>query len=77
MRHKGNQSNAAPIKKVSLSRAGYPVILNGRKGGDNITPLRSPFEMAFSEERNASAWKACGAVPLTRKVLEDPYVRHE
>jgi len=48
-------------------------------GGYDYIPkatLKNAFERAFSEERNLSRWKKCGAVPLTRLPLQSKDVQH-
>jgi len=48
-------------------------------GMDPITGLRlsNSFEQAFLEKNNLSAWRKCGAIPLTRSALYLPGVRRE
>ncbi len=48
-------------------------------GDDPVTgiTLANSFEQAFNEKANKSAWRKCGAVPLTRSALNIPGVRRE
>jgi len=48
-------------------------------GTDSITGvvLEDSFNKAFLQSGCLSAWNKCGAVPLTRKPLEDEGIRHE
>ena len=39
--------------------------------------LPDAYGIAFSREQCLSCWRKVGAVPLTRKCLESPQVRHE
>jgi len=64
---------------TTLDRTYYSVLLSGRpadpsKGTREIPPI---FERSFSIERNLQSWAKCGAVPLTRCILQHRSVRHE
>jgi hypothetical protein len=39
--------------------------------------LRDSFLEAFSTQRNLSAWRKCGAVPLTQRPMDSTHVCHE
>jgi len=62
-----------------LDRSYYSILLSGRpadpaKGTKEIPPI---FDISFSIERNLKSWAKCGAVPLTRCILQHRSVRHE
>ena len=64
------ESTHAPKSICSLNRSDLPVIINGRPATNDLPQIPSPFLNAFSHTQNVNAWKICGAVPLTRSVLE-------
>ena len=53
------------------------LLVFGRKGTNQLVHLRNCFEESFSKERCLGSWSKCGAVPLTRSVLQSRHVRHE
>jgi hypothetical protein len=64
---------------TTLDQSYYSVLLSGRppdpiKGTKEIPPI---FELSFSVDRNLKSWAKCGAVPLTRCILQHRSVRHE
>ena len=63
-------------QQKGLSINDVPLLVFGREK-DGCVLLKSAFESSFSRESCLSAWKDCGAVPLTRAALSSPKVRHE
>jgi hypothetical protein len=68
-----------PKKLPQLDPSHYGIILSGPAADaeNHLCALKSPFYEGFSEEKNKEAWEKCGAVPLTRRVLQHPSVRIE
>ena len=68
---------ARQARRKTITVSDLPLLVFG--GWDYITKTRLPsaFERAFSKKRNLECWAQCGAVPLTRSVLESSQVRHE
>ena len=62
-----------------MDRTYYSALLSGRpadpsKGTREISPI---FERSFSIERNLQSLVKCGAIPLTRCILQHRSVRHK
>jgi len=77
--YRGNlESLSAARKKLrkGIMVSDLPLLVYG--GYDYIAKivLINAFERAFSEKRNLSCWRKCGAVPLTRLPLQSKDVRH-
>ena len=60
----GNHSTSLPPWMVSL------MVFGGQDPVSGVV-VPSAFEVGFSKERNLSAWKKCGAAPLTRATLKN------
>ena len=63
--------------KKTITINDLPLIVFGGKDFVTGITLQNAFELAFNEEQCLSAWRKCGAVPLTRSVLNSPDIRHE
>ena len=78
--YRGNLQQLATArheKKQQLMLKDLALLVFG--GTDPVTgiELEDSFGKAFSKRICLSAWKQCGAVPLTRAPLEDPGLRHD
>jgi regulator of sigma D len=64
-------------RKMAMRVTDLPLLVFGGFCNDTGLGIPSSFESGFSVASNLSAWKKCGAVPLTRSSLGSNKVRHE
>jgi len=64
-------------KKKTIAISDLPLIVFGGKDPATGVELQNAFELSFNRTQCLSAWRKCGAVPLTRSVLNSPDVQHE
>jgi len=64
-------------KKKPINVNDLPLIVFGGKDPDTGLELTDAFNKSFSKENCLSAWRKCGAVPLTRSPMDDRTIRHE
>lgn len=76
----------ANIRKLSQARfknnmgtrvTDLPLLVFGGTCNKTNVVLKNTFQDSFDHASNLSVWNACGAVPLTRSVLQSDKVRHE
>jgi hypothetical protein len=64
-------------KSMTVRVTDLPLLVFGGICEATGVELENSFQKAFSNEANLSAWRKCGAVPLTRAALQSDKVRHE
>lgn len=70
-------TNSRFARKMTLSINDLPLLVFGGKDVLSKCTLANAFKEGFSEKQCLSAWKKCGAVPLTSAPLLNPSIRHE
>jgi len=70
-------SQARHQKKQQLMLKDLALLVFGGKDPVTGVELEDSFSKAFSKTQCLSAWGKCGAVPLTRSILQDDRLRHE
>jgi len=54
-----------------------PSLVFGGTDPETGLELSDTFDKSFSKDNCLSAWRKCGAVPLTRAPMNDNSIRHE
>jgi len=64
-------------KKMTINVNDLPLLVFGGTDPDTGLELSDTFDKSFSKDNCLSAWRKCGAVPLTRAPMNDNSIRHE
>ena len=64
-------------KQLTINVHDLPLLVFGGRCAKTDVVLRNCFSSAFSMANNISAWRKCGAVPLTRLPLKSSGIRRE
>jgi len=64
-------------KKKTITITDLPLLVFGGTDPETEIELRDSFSDSFCSENCLSAWRKCGAVPLTRSPMDDKAIRHE
>jgi len=64
-------------QKKPINVNDLPLLVFGGTDPETGVELEDTFNKSFSEENCLSAWRKCGAVPLTRSPMNDTSIRHE
>ena len=64
-------------KKKTNAISDLPLIVFGGTDPETHVVLKNAFELAFNHDQCISAWNKCGAIPLTRSVLQSPNICHK
>ena len=72
-----NLASARFEKKKAINITDLPFLVFGGIDPETSIELDDAFSRSFSKANCLSAWRKCGAVPLTRSPLDDKEIRHE